>query len=56
MMVPNERRNLRQRGVLGDHVSADVRVTPHYFPFLFAQRSRLVENVVSNPDLAQIVK
>jgi hypothetical protein len=55
-MVSYERRNLGQSGVLSDHVSANVRMTPHDLPLFFRKWSRLVENVVSYSDLPQIME
>src|SRR5690242_17237544 len=44
VMVSHDRGDFGERGMLGDHVGADVRMASHDLPFLFSQRTGLVEN------------
>ncbi len=56
MVVTNQRRDLLERRVLHDHVSANVRMAPHRFPLFFGEGPRLVENVITHADFSKVVK
>ena len=55
-MVTHKRGHLGKGRVLGDHVRPDVRVPAHDLPLLFGKRSGVVEDVVTNADLAEVVQ
>ncbi len=56
MVVPHERRNLSQGGMLRDHVCPDIGVSSHDLPLLLSQWPWLVEDVVTNTNLAKVVE
>src|SRR5437660_12878034 len=56
MVVPHERSNLSQRGVLRDHVCPNIGVSSHDLPLFFRQWARLVEDFVTNSDLAEVME
>src|SRR5689334_10404897 len=56
VVVAQPRSNFSQGRMLRNHVGSDVGVPSHDFPFLLAQGSGLIQNVVPYTDFPQVMK
>src|SRR5258708_7873820 len=56
MVVADDRRHLRERRVLSNHVRPDVGMASHDLPFVFAEGSGLIQYVIADADLPEVME